>query len=409
MSLNYEFSSLSLTRTAGVVVLATALAGCGLFGGRQQTGESVPMAPATEAAAPRVVEPDLTATEAAIAGLNDSAQPVAGDDSPIRPGAPMNYTVKRGDTLWDISSLFLRDPWLWPEIWQINPQVENPHLIYPGDVLSLAYGADGRPMIRLSQAGAARVSPRLRSSDLDGPIATIPYSAIASFLARPSVISAEQLKTAPHVLAFRDGHMVGGSDHEIYVRDLVGQVRTSYNVVHVGDPLRDPENGDVVGYMGTYAATAVITKAGNPAKAMLTSTARETLQGDRLIANDLTPPMNFLPRSPDRPVKGQIIAVVDGVELIGQYQIVVINRGARNGIEMGHVLAVDQAGEVVRDTFGQRSFLGIKAGSAFAPKVQLPNERSGTMLVFRVYDRVSYGLIVSAENAIRIADHVRNP
>ncbi len=409
MSLNYEFSSLSLTRTAGVVVLATALAGCSLFGGRQQTSESVPMAAATEAAAPRVVEPDLTATEAAIAGLNDSAQPVAGDDSPIRPGAPMNYTVKRGDTLWDISSLFLRDPWLWPEIWQINQQVENPHLIYPGDVLSLAYGADGRPMIRLSQAGAARVSPRLRSSDLDGPIATIPYSAIASFLARPSVISAEQLKTAPHVLAFRDGHMVGGSDHEIYVRDLVGQERTSYNVVHVGDPLRDPENGDVVGYMGTYAATAVITRAGNPAKAMLTSTARETLQGDRLIANDLTPPMNFSPRSPDRPVKGQIIAVVDGVELIGQYQIVVINRGARNGIEMGHVLAVDQAGEVVRDTFGQRSFLGVKPGSAFAPKVQLPNERSGTMLVFRVYDRVSYGLIVSAENAIRVADHVRNP
>ena len=161
--------------------------------------------------------------------------------------------------------------------------------------------------------------------------------------------------------------------------------------------------------MGTYAATAVITRAGNPAKAMLTSTARETLQGDRLIANDLTPPMNFSPRSPDRPVKGQIIAVVDGVELIGQYQIVVINRGARNGIEMGHVLAVDQAGEVVRDTFGQRSFLGVKPGSAFAPKVQLPNERSGTMLVFRVYDRVSYGLIVSAENAIRVADHVRNP
>ncbi|MCB1624219.1 MAG: peptidoglycan-binding protein, partial [Pseudomonadales bacterium] len=297
----------------------------------------------------------------------------------------------------------------WPEIWQINPQVENPHLIYPGDVLSLAYGTDGRPVISLSQAGAARMSPRLRSSDLDGPIATIPYSAIAAFLARPSVVSAEDLKTAPHVLAFRDGHMVGGSDHEIYVRDLAGPARARYNVVHVGDPLRDPETGDVVGYMGTYAATAVITKAGNPAKAMLTDTARETLQGDRLIANDLTPPMNFAPRSPSRPVKGQIISVVDGVELIGQYQIVVINRGARDGIETGNVLAVDQAGEVVRDNFGKRSFFGIKTGSAFAPKVKLPNERSGTMLVFRVYDRMSFGLIVSAENAIRVADHIRNP
>ena len=411
MSFKYELGGLRVARTAIIVVTATVVAGCSSFGGgRSRTDNASAMPAAMEAeAAPRVAEPDLTATEAAIAGLNDQAQPMQAADSPIRPGAPMSYTVKRGDTLWDISSLFLRDPWLWPEIWQINQQVENPHLIYPGDVLALAYGADGRPMISLAQAGAARVSPRLRSSDLDGPIATIPYSAIASFLARPSVVSADDLKTAPHVLAFRDGHMVGGSDHEIYVRDLAGQPRTRYNVVHIGDPLRDPESGDVVGYLGTYAATAVITKSGNPAKAMLTDTARETLQGDRLIANDLTPPMNFAPRSPSRPVKGQIISVVDGVELIGQYQIVVINRGARHGIESGHVLAVDQAGEVVRDRFGQRKFLGISAGSAFAKKVQLPNERSGTMLIFRVYDRISFGLIVSAENAIRVADHVRNP
>ncbi len=409
MSLNYEFRGLRLAQSAIVVVAVASLAGCGVFGGGRSQEAAPPMPAAMEDTGPRVAEPDMTATEAAIAGLNDQAQPVQSGESMIRPGAPMSYTVKRGDTLWDISSLFLRDPWLWPEIWQINQQVENPHLIYPGDVLSLAYGADGRPMISLSQASGARMSPRLRSSDLDGPIATIPYSAIASFLARPSVISAEQLKTAPHVLAFRDGHMVGGSDHEIYVRDLQGPERSRYNVVHVSDALRDPENGDVVGYMGIYAATAVITKTGNPAKAMLTDTARETLQGDRLIASDLTPPMNFQPRSPGRPVTGQIISVVDGVELIGQYQIVVINRGARHGIESGHVLAVDQAGEVVRDNFGKRSFLGVRTGSAFSPKVQLPNERAGTMLVFRVYDRISYGLIVSAENAIRVADYVRNP
>ncbi len=409
MSLNYEFRGLRLTQSAIVVVAAASLAGCGVFGGGRSQEAAPPMPVAMEDTGPRVAEPDMTATEAAIAGLNDEAQPVQSAESMIRPGAPMSYTVKRGDTLWDISSLFLRDPWLWPEIWQINPQVENPHLIYPGDVLSLAYGVDGRPIISLSQAGGARMSPRLRSSDLDGPIATIPYSAIAAFLARPSVISAEQLKTAPHVLAFRDGHMVGGSDHEIYVRDLRGPERSRYNVVHISDALRDPENGDVVGYMGIYAATAVVTKTGNPAKAMLTDTARETLQGDRLIANDLTPPMNFQPRSPGRPVTGQIISVVDGVQLIGQYQIVVINRGARHGIESGHVLAVDQAGEVVRDNFGKRSFLGVKTGSAFSPKVRLPNERAGTMLVFRVYDRISYGLIVSAENAIRVADYVRNP
>ena len=160
----------------------------------------------------------------------------------IRPDAPMNYTVKRGDTLWDISAVFLKDPWFWPEIWQINPQVENPHLIYPGDVLSLAYGADGDAHVSISQYSGARLSPRLRSEQLDGPIDTIPFSAIAAFLSKPSVLTREQALRAPHILAFRDHHMIGGTGHEIYVKDLNAPLNQRFTVMHVGDA--DHRSGD---------------------------------------------------------------------------------------------------------------------------------------------------------------------
>jgi hypothetical protein len=413
MSLN-NAQQLRLTRLAMVSAAAVLLASCGSMPWSRSSDEAAVAAPAPAApVAPAAVDPveEMTATEAAVAGLNDAPADTANAASlsPIRPDAPMSYTVKRGDTLWDISSIFLRDPWLWPEIWQVNPQVENPHLIYPGDVLSLAYGADGRPQIRLTQLGAARLAPRLRSEGIDGPIATIPYGAIAAFLARPSVITAEQAKTAPRVLAFRDERMVGGSDQEIYVRNLPAQPNARYAVVNVGEALRDPDTGDVLGYLGTYASTAIINRTGEPAKAQLTDAARETLRGDRLIANDVSPALNFLPRAPSREIDGQIISVVDGVALIGQYQIVAINRGTQHGLETGHVLAVNDAGDIVRDTFAGRKILGVSTGSAFAPKVKLPDERAGTILIFKTYDRMSFGLIVSATSAIRVADRVGNP
>ena len=229
---------------------------------------------------------DLTATEAAVNALNEA--PVAESTSAtaqlIRPDAPMNYTVKRGDTLWDIAAVFLKDPWFWPEIWQINPQVENPHLIYPGDVLSLAYGANGDARVMISQYSGARLQPRLRSEALDGPIDTIPFSAIAAFLTKPSVLTKEQALQAPHILAFRDHHMIGGTGHEIYVKDLNGALNQSYVVMHVGDPIRDIGSNDIVGYQAAYVATAVVEVPGDVTKAVLTDGRREALEGDRLIA-----------------------------------------------------------------------------------------------------------------------------
>jgi LysM repeat protein len=398
--------------TACFVACLIALSACSSWGERgAQTSESVSGATSTAGGAAASASEDITATEAAISGTTemqtrDESAPPPSDI--LQPTAPRSYTVKRGDTLWDIASTFLRDPWYWPEVWYINPQVENPHLIYPGDVLALAFGGDGRPQIRLQSGGPARLNPRLRTSPLEGPIQTIPYSAIASFLSRPSVLTADQVERAPHVVALRDNHMMGGTGNEIYVRNLDAVQNARYSVVHVGEALRDPDDGDLLGYEGTYTATALVTRPGDPARAMLSDSARETLAGDRLFGTDTDVPLNFIPSAPRTEVNGRIISVVDGVELIGTYQIVVINRGKRHGVDAGHVLAVDQAGEIVRDRHaGGLSRLG--GGSAFAPRVRLPDERAGTLLIFRSFDRLSYGLVVGASHPMRVADRVRNP
>jgi LysM repeat protein len=396
-------------RVIGCLSLAAVLVGCATSGADVA---STPAPASVDDGARTEVAPQMTATEAAVAA-NPEGAPSEATVPPDRPvvnaTAPTEYTVKRGDTLWDIAAMFLRDPWLWPEIWQVNQQVKNPHLIYPGDVLSLAYAANGDPQVRLTRGGGARLDPLLRSSELDGAIATIPYSAIAAFLERPTVLSKEQVKDAPRVLAFRNEHMIGGAGIEAYIRGLNGaQQNSRYSVVHVGDEIRDPDDGDVIGYQGTYTATAVILNPGETAKAALTDSARETLEGDRLFGGDSEVPLNFMPRSPGREISGQIVSVIDGVTVIGQYKIVAINRGRRHGLEPGHVLAIDEAGVQVRDRHASR-LAGMKLGSAFAPRVQLPNERNGTLLVFRVFDRMSYGLIVSASNPVRIADVVRTP
>jgi hypothetical protein len=395
-----------------------ALTGCSWF--HHQSDEpavaampSTPQVPDSPEALPA---DEMTATEAATSGAGASASADSGartvDAGVINPNAPKSYTVKRGDTLWGIASTFLRDPWLWPEVWYINPQVANPHLIYPGDTLALAFGRDGKPIIRLEQGGAARLDPRLRSSPLDGAIPTIPYSAISAFLSRPSILTKEQIRDAPHVVAFKDEHVVAGTGHEVYIADLKAQPNSRYSIVHVGEPLRDPDDNNVVGYQGIYTATALVSQAGEPTKALLIDTSIETVQGDKVLAPDLDVPLNFMLRAPRNDVHGRIISVIDGTQDIGQYQIVVINRGKRHGIDAGHVLAVDTAGKVVRDVYGKQPvysrFLG-GAGTSFAPKVKLPDERAGTLLVFKSYDRVSYGLIIGANNVIRVQDVVHNP
>lgn len=410
---------------AGLLTLSLTLSGCALF------HHSKPAAPVASAAAPAASTspaaetapaPDMTATEAAVAasGAQAPAAAAAAPVSPavVNPNAPMSYVVKKGDTLWGIASMFLKDPWLWPEVWIINPKIPNPHLIYPGDTLALGYGANGSPQVSVAQAGAARLDsvkldPRLRSTALDQAIPTIPYSAIRAFLSHPRLLTRDQLKTAPYVLAFRDMHQVGGSGIEVYVQNLNAEANTRYAVMRVGDELRDPDDNSVLGYEGVYTATALVERPGSPAKALLTEPAMETVAGDRLVtANEEATPVNFTLRAPSGDVHGRIVAVINGTDLIGQWEVVAINRGKNHGLEAGNVLAVDTAGDTVPDLYRNgRTIAGMGGGlgTSFAPKVRLPEERSGTLLVFKVYDRMSYGLIVGASNTIHRFDVVRNP
>lgn len=329
----------------------------------------------------------------------------------LAPDAPERYTVLRGDTLWDISARFLRDPWLWPEIWHVNPQVQNPHLIYPGDELVLSF-VDGRPRVTVERGNTVRLSPEMRSTPLDGAIPVIPYEVIAAFMSKPSVIAQEEIKQRPYVVALRDRRLVGAAGGDIYANKLpTVAVGSRYNLVHVGDPLKDPETGDKLGYQGVFTGVGRVERNGKPAKLMITESARETLAGDLLFSENLEVPLDFIPHAPSRKVDGQIISVVDGVSVIGQYQVVVINRGKRDGLEPGHVLAIQQAGEKVKDPGARAPVAAWSAAfrSGFAKHVQLPAEHAGVFLVFKAYDRLSYGLIVQADGPIRTGDMVGNP
>jgi LysM repeat protein len=408
MTFNHVYRS-GLTVT--LLTAAISISGCAMFGHSEPAAE--PAAPATQAVPAAPAAPELTATEAAIQASDQSGQaaPAAPPTADmIKPTAPAQYTVKRGDTLWGIASVFLKNPWQWPEIWYVNPRIENPHRIYPGDVLVLAYSSEGRPQITIGQEGALRLNPALRGTPLDDALPAIPYAAIAAFLSRPALLSRSEVKNAPYVLGFPDEHQAAGNDQVVYMRGLESApTGARYSVIHVGDPIVDPESHKTLGYMGIYASTAVVQRPAKVSRTVLVDTARETLRGDCLLPDSDTTPLTFTPRAPGQPVKGQIIAIVDAETLIGQYNIVAINRGSRDGVGPGTVLAIDEAGDVVPDR-GPASYADTNGGVlGFAHTVQLPSERAGTLLVFKSYDDMSYGLVVGASTSMRIDDVVRNP
>jgi len=327
---------------------------------------------------------------------------------PLAEGAPEKYTVQEGDTLWDIANTFLRDPWYWPEVWYVNPQVENPHLIYPGDVLALVT-IDGRQRITNVQAATYRVSPTARATPLEDSINSIPYEQIASFLTKGMILEKDEAERLPYILSARGDHLIAAAGNEIYIRG--GQPSpngTRFTIVHIGDELRDPDDNKVIGYRGVYVGEGAQSRGGDPATVALTDTSREALVGDRLVPETVDMPLNFFPKAPDMDIHGRIISVVDGVSLIGQYQVVILNRGARNGLAPGDVLSVFQSGAEIRDRFANGSLKG-SGGFGGGEKVKLPDEQAGTLMIFKVYDRIGYALVMEATSDIHVLDTVRNP
>ena len=315
---------------------------------------------------------------------------------PLAEGHPNKYVVQVGDTLWDISATFLKDPWFWPEIWYVNPDIENPHLIYPGDVLGLVY-IDGQTRITNVRASTYRMSPQARVTPLSQSITSIPFEDVAAFLSSGVVLEKKQADALPYILQTRGDHLIAAAGNEVYVRGITTDTPSArYNIVHVGDPLVDPDDNRLIGYHGILIGEGSLRRTGDPATVALTSTNREAIAGDRLLPAAVDVPLNFFPRTPSTNIDGRIISVVGGLSLIGQYQVVVMNRGSSHGLSVGDVLTVFQSGQVVDDRF--------RGG-----KVKLPDENAGTIMVFKTYDRISYGLVMEATQAIHIHDFVRNP
>jgi len=315
---------------------------------------------------------------------------------PLAEGHPNEYVVQIGDTLWDIAATFLRDPWFWPEIWYVNPDIENPHLIYPGDVLGLVY-VDGEPRITNVRGSSYRMSPRARSTPLTEAIMSIQHDTVSAFLSSGVILEKNQADGMPYLLQARGDHLIASAGNEVYVRGAANDLpNTRYSVIRVGDQLRDPDDNDLIGYHSIIVGEATLLRNGDPATIALTSSSQEAIPGNRLLAASVEVPMNFFPRAPSSNIDGRIIHVVGGVTQIGQYQVVVMNRGSNHGLSVGDVLSVFQTGEVIKDR--------VRGG-----KVTLPDEKEGTIMVFKTYDRISYGLVMEATDAIHLLDTVRNP
>jgi len=333
---------------------------------------------------------------------------------PLAPNAPDSYVVKKGDTLWDIAGVFLKYPWYWPEIWYVNPQIQNPHWIYPGDVLRLIY-VDGKPRITVGTAGEVRLSPQVRIDPLAQAIRTVPYDILMNFVRHPSLLTEKQVDKGPYVVGFRSGHIVGGSTSEVYVKGLDNPpAGAEYAIVHPDRQLRDPDNGDLLGYLGIYAATVrVITTTDPKGEERLTHVAvlnsgREIAQGDKVLPVNAKFGDDFVLSAPKKlKLNGQVLAVVDGLAVAGRYQVLAINRGKRDGLEPGNVVAIYARGLDVADFYSRGQ--DWTRFTANYDTVKLPDERSGTLLLFTVNDRMSYGLIVESTQPVRIGDFIKHP
>ena len=371
----------------------------------------------------------------------------------LNPDRPDEYVVQKGDTLWDISARFLQEPWYWPTIWRDNPQITNPHLIYPGDVVSLKF-KDGQPMLTVSASGMivngrnVKLSPVVRSHDRDDAIPSIPVDAIQQFLTRPRIVTDEEMDDWPYVVSSYDEHLVSGSGNKLYVRGLSeDSTETRYALYRKGPAYINPrkDKDEILGYEALYLGDVVIEKWGDPASAIVTLSKQEILNGDRLVVeSDEAANNEFIPSTPLRDIDANILSVINGVAEIGQYQIVVVDVGDSDGVEVGSILGIYQSGKIVKDEtatdikfkkenekieidpdesiggmidhfrnvmrdFDKSDFVGYLGRPNAKPElVELPAEYAGVLMLFRTFENVSYGLVMEAVSPIHVLDSVRN-
>jgi len=310
-------------------------------------------------------------------------------------GAPQRHVVVPGDTLWGISSKFLKDPWLWPEIWRMNrEEIRNPHLIFPGDVILLDRDSRGRPLLRLQ---SARLVPQIHVEAMEQGIPAIPPNVIRPFLSHPLIVEADSLDSAARIVATPNDRVYIGNGDLAYVANA-DPAKLDWQIYRDGKPLTDPDSGEILGYEAFYLGTARQVEAGDPATFEVMTVKQEIGRGDRLLPAIRPPLVAYVPHRPDFLVDGRVISVYGGVEAAGRGSIVSINRGTRDGIEIGHVLGLER-----NRTVTQRDEQDNKV------VVPIPPERVGLLFVFRPFERISYGLIVQSDGTVDVNDFARTP
>ncbi len=339
----------------------------------------------------------------------------------LKENHPEFHIVQPGDTLWDISAAFLKDPWLWPEIWHVNEQVDNPHLIYPGDVLALVY-VDGQPRIVKSDRlpdGTVKLTPQVRELSRGQAITTIPLDAVLPFLVSARVVSDEELQQAPYVLAGDEGRLANAIDNKVYVRGIMTPEVSKFAFFRRGDVYVDPETGEELGIEAIHLGSGLKVRAGDPSTIRIEKSVAEIMRGDRLWpTHDEQLRPYYFPHAPNKQIDATIISVYDGVAQIGQYDVVVLNKGERDGLEVGHVLSVFQRGIEVADPYAKDNENVNKDGAVkkffkslvnAKDQVTLPDEEAGTLMVFRTFEKVSLGLVLKAQRPLHVLDKAKTP
>lgn len=322
----------------------------------------------------------------------------------FKPDAPDSHTVVRGDTLWDISGKFLQHPWCWPQVWGLNrDQIKNPHWIYPGQIVYFDR-ASGRLSLGKPVAGASgtvRLSPQMRIEGMGvDAVPAIPSSVIEPFLTQPLIVTELQLANTPRIVATQEGRVNLAKNDRAYVR---GDLKdgTSFQVFRPGKPLHDPETKAVIGYEAVYLGDVKLARTAKAADeahtVVVTSSKEEMGVGDRLVPTPPTPLINYVPHEPLQPVSARVVAVYGGVTYAGQNQIVSINRGARDGLDMGSVLELYRYRGYIKDTTDTKEM------------VKLPDEKHGNVFIFRVFDNISYGLIMQVSETVQVGDVAKSP
>ncbi|MHB1676394.1 MAG: LysM peptidoglycan-binding domain-containing protein [Sulfuriferula sp.] len=315
------------------------------------------------------------------------------DELRLQDHAPTRYTVVKGDTLWEISSKFLKDPWKWPEIWGMNKaEIKNPHWIYPGDVVILDTSG---PVPRLSLLHANTLptvvlSPEVRESPIgESGIPPIPTASINPFLDQPFVMEADTLNRAPKILKFEDDHLIIGTGDQAYATNDSSKT-VNWKVLRPGDALIDPITQEVLGYQVQYLGDARTVAPGNPQTVLITSSSQEIAINDRLKPAHDTYSFRYVPHAPEQAINGLVISTYGGITEAGQYDTIIINKGTRDGLDAGTVLALykdhGKAGDII-----------------------LPGSRLGLIMVYRAFEKVAYAIIMQTTQSVNLMDYVRNP